>query len=350
MTQTSATDEPASGTGRAASTPALSRSREASAHEGAASEAVVMAVVVTYNREQLLADCLDALAAQERRPDAIIVIDNASTDASGTVADEHPIGADVVHLQRNVGGAGGFAAGIARALRRHEADWVWVMDDDTIPTPTALGELLRSLETSPVRLSVLSSRAVWTDGRPHPMNTQRVRLGASSREKRDAQRAGGRPIRTASYVSALLNGDDVRRLGLPNADYFIWSDDFEHTGRLLRHGRGLQVPTSVVEHRTVRFGDAQANPGSRFYYDVRNRLWALLRTDSFTPLERILYGGRTALGWARLLIRHPGDLLGTGLRGLLAALAHGPRPSDVVLALDGEAAADVRAIERAAGR
>jgi GT2 family glycosyltransferase len=321
----------------------------AGAHPGVRDERVV-AVVVTYNREQLLAQCLDGLAAQDRRPDAVVVIDNASTDASGRVADEHPLGADVVHLHRNVGGAGGFAAGIARALVRHDADWVWLMDDDTIPRPGALAALLEALSLSPVRLSVLSSRAVWTDGRDHPMNTQRSRLGASAREKRDAARAGGRPIRTASYVSALLNGQDVRRLGLPHADYFIWSDDFEHTGRLLRHGRGLQVPASVVEHRTATFGNAQSSPGSRFYYDVRNRLWALLRTDSFTPLEKVVHGGSTALGWLRVLARHRGDGAGVGLRGLLAALRRGPRPSAAVLSADGEAAADVRAIERAAGR
>ena len=310
----------------------------------------VVAVVVTYNREELLQQCLDGLAAQERLPDAVVVIDNASTDASGDVADAHPLAADVVHLRRNVGGAGGFAAGMARALVRHDADWVWLMDDDTIPRPGALRELLRALEASPVRLSVLSSRAVWTDGRDHPMNTQRTRLGASAREKRDAAQAGGRPIRTASYVSALLNGQDVRRLGLPYADYFIWSDDFEHTGRLLRHGRGVQVAASVVEHRTAAFGNAQSGPGARFYYDVRNRLWALVRTDSFSPLEKLVHGGATGLGWLRLLLRHRGGLLTVGLRGLLAALRRGPRPSDVVLAADGEAAEDIRAIERVAGR
>ncbi|WP_157975731.1 glycosyltransferase [Brachybacterium sp. YJGR34] len=323
--------------------------RSATAHPEASS-AVVVAVVVTYNREQLLGECLDGLAAQDRVPDAVVVIDNASTDRSGAVADEHPLGADVVHLRRNVGGAGGFAAGIARALQRHDADWIWVMDDDTVPRPGALGALLGALEASPVRLSVLSSRAVWTDGRDHPMNTQRTRLFVSSREKRDAARAGGRPIRTASYVSALLNGQDVRRLGLPYADYFIWSDDFEHTGRLLRRGRGLQVPGSVVEHRTALFSNAQASPGSRFYYDVRNRLWALLRTDSFSPLEKVLHGGSTAVAWGRQLLRHRGALVPVGLRGLLAAVRRRPRPTAVVLSGEPEVAGDVRAIDRAAGR
>ena len=51
-----------------------------------------------------------------------------------------------------------------------------------------------------------------------------------------------------------------------------------------------------------------------------------------------------------VLARHRGDVAGVGLRGVLAALRRGPRPSAAVLAADGEAAADVRAIERAAGR
>lgn len=327
----------------------MSTSPSQAAHPDAA-EATVVAVVVTYNREDLLAQCLDGLLAQTRRPDAVVIIDNASTDDSGAVADQHPLGADVVHLRRNVGGAGGFAAGIARALIRHDADWIWLMDDDTVPQPGALEALLDALGASPVRLSVLSSRAVWTDGRDHPMNRSRTRWNAGAREKVDAAAAGGRPIRTASYVSALLNGQDVRRLGLPHADYFIWSDDFEHTGRLLRDGRGLHVASSVVEHRTATFGNAQSNPGSRFYYDVRNRLWALLRTRSFTPSERILYGGATALGWLRLLLRHRRGLLGVGVRGVLDAARRGPRRAETVLSSDPEIAADIRAVERAAGR
>jgi rhamnopyranosyl-N-acetylglucosaminyl-diphospho-decaprenol beta-1,3/1,4-galactofuranosyltransferase len=312
-------------------------------------DVTVVAVVVTYNRAELLESCLDALAAQSRRPDAVVVVDNASTDASGAVADAHGIGADVLHLHRNVGGAGGFASGIARALDSHGADWVWLMDDDTIAREGALEALLDAIRDAPVRLSVLSSRAVWTDGRAHPMNLPRVRVGAGRAETADARAVGGHPIRTASYVSALLRGEDVRRLGLPYADYFIWSDDFEHTGRLLRRGRGIHVPASVVEHRTKVFADAQASPGDRFYYDVRNRLWALARTRSFALWERAMYGGSTARGWLRQLLRHP-ELLPIGRRGLRDALRGGPRPSAEVLNEDPEAAAAIARIERAAGR
>ncbi|WP_341857072.1 hypothetical protein [Brachybacterium sp. GPGPB12] len=86
------------------------------------------------------------------------------------------------------------------------------------------------------------------------------------------------------------------------------------------------MPSSVVEHRTARFGNAQTSPGARFYYDVRNRLWAPLRTDSFSPLERVLHGGRTALGWLGVLARHRGDVAGVGSRGVLAARVAAPAP------------------------
>jgi rhamnopyranosyl-N-acetylglucosaminyl-diphospho-decaprenol beta-1,3/1,4-galactofuranosyltransferase len=308
----------------------------------------VVAVVVTYNRAELLACCLDALAAQTRRPDAVVVVDNASTDGSGEVADAHAVSTEVVHLHRNVGGAGGFCAGIARAVLHHDADRVWVMDDDTIPTPTALEALLDAADAYPGRAAVLSSRAVWTDGRDHPMNAQRTRMGVDARELAEAACAGARPIRTASYVSALLGAEEIRRLGLPNAEYFIWSDDFEHTGRLLRDGHGLHVPGSVVEHRTKTFANAQASPGGRFYYDVRNRLWALLRTDSFTTKEKILHGGRSLVGWLGQMLRHP-DLWPIARQGVVDALSHGPRASATVLAADPEIAEDVRAVEKAAG-
>ena len=88
----------------------------------------VTAVVVSYNREQLLGECLDGLAVQTRPADRVIVVDNASTDHALQVAHEHPIDADVIALPHNVGGAGGFCAegmqgGSGRPESRPRRSW-----------------------------------------------------------------------------------------------------------------------------------------------------------------------------------------------------------------------------------
>ncbi len=109
----------------------------------------VVAVVVAYDRRDLLLAGLDALADQTRRPDVVVVVDNASSDGSPVAVREwaaaHDLTVDLVELPRNTGGAGGFAAGLARAVHRHAADAVWLMDDDTVPRPSALAESLIAL-------------------------------------------------------------------------------------------------------------------------------------------------------------------------------------------------------------
>ncbi|MGM7422544.1 glycosyltransferase family 2 protein [Cellulosimicrobium sp. CpK407] len=310
----------------------------------------IAAVVVAYDRRDLLVEALDALAAQTRRLDAVVVVDNASHDDSAVVAAEHPVGAEVLELPQNTGGAGGFAVGMAHAVEALDADLVWLMDDDTIPTPTALAELLAAREAYPGPVALLGSRVVWHDGRDHPMNTPRRRPGASAEQIARARESGALPVRSSSFVSMLVDARAVRHHGLPVADYFIWNDDFEYSARLLRRGTGLHVPASVVEHRTKKFGATDADPGERFYYEVRNKLWMLLRSPSLSPEERFLYLGASLRRWARTFrgSRNRDVLRSAGLRGARDGLLRGPRRNAAVLADMGPLTAEVDALD--AGR
>ena len=294
-----------------------------------------VAVVVTHQRLALLRDSLTAVLGQTRAPDAVVVVDNASTDGTAAaVAGEFP-GVDLVVLQVNTGGAGGFAAGMQRALEHHSADLLWVLDDDTVPEPGALEHLVRAWAQRPGQPPALvASRVVWTDGREHPMNTPRRSPLAGSRERAAAAAIGCAPVRSASFVSVLLDAAAVRRVGLPVADYFLWNDDFEFTTRLLREHAGLLCPASLVEHRTRKFGDSEADPGPRFYYEVRNKVWLFTRSGGLRPLERGLYGASTAVRWVRTFRASPDrrTLRQAAGRGLRDGLRRGPRPNDEVLA------------------
>ncbi|HEV2087982.1 MAG TPA: glycosyltransferase family 2 protein, partial [Cryptosporangiaceae bacterium] len=260
----------------------------------------VVAVVVTHERLALLRQALSALGEQTRPPDAVVVVDNASTDGTAdAVAAEHP-GVELVRLRRNTGGAGGFAVGLQHAIERCGADLVWLMDDDTVPAPTALQALLTAWATRPGGPPALvASRVRWTDGRDHPMNTPRRAPFATRSARAAAARVGCLPIRSASFVSVLVEAAAVRRVGLPVADYFLWNDDFEFTCRLLRGRPGLWCPDSVVEHRTRTFGASDADPGPRFYYEVRNKVWLFTRSPGLRPVERAMYAGSSLVRWGR---------------------------------------------------
>ncbi|GAB2469430.1 glycosyltransferase family protein [Jatrophihabitans fulvus] len=292
----------------------------------------VVAVVVTWNRRELLLESLDALARQTRPLDAVVVIDNAATDGTAEAVRDRFPQVELVRLSRNTGGAGGFAAGLEAAHGRG-ADWIWLMDDDTVPHPDALEALLDARDRHPGDPVLLASRVVWTDGRPHPMNTPRPKPFVSADERDAAERAGCVPIRSASFVSILVEAEHARRCGLPVADYFLWNDDFEWTMRLLRGAVGLLCPASVVEHKTKVFGSTDADPGERFFFEVRNKVWLLTRSRGLSAPERLLYLGATVRRWART-IRRSDDrpVLWRGLRRGLRAGLRAPQPTERVLA------------------
>jgi GT2 family glycosyltransferase len=266
----------------------------------------VCAVVVTRNRRELLRRCLQALCAQDRPLDGLLVVDNASDDGTPEmVAAEFPA-AEILRLPENRGGAGGFHSGVAWGHERR-FDWLWLLDDDTIPRVDALGALLAAAERAPEpRPLVLTSQVRWKDERLHPMNSPVPRL----RWQRELVEAADRRlllIRYATFVSTLVHRDAVDRFGLPLAHFFIWSDDVEYTARVLRDGPGYLVPDSVVHHWTERPHPAADPASDRFYYHARNAL-LILRGTSLSPIERLDFGrfvARSLVAYMRSHWRDP---------------------------------------------
>ena len=82
----------------------------------------IAAVVVTYNRKELLKECLDALLRQTYSVDSIILIDNASNDGTPEFLKENGYldnpKIDYVRLPENTGSAGGFYDGVKRGYKK----------------------------------------------------------------------------------------------------------------------------------------------------------------------------------------------------------------------------------------
>jgi len=244
----------------------------------------VAAVVVTYNRKHLLRKCLQALLAQTRPIDEIIVVDNASTDGTAEMlAMEFPE-VTVLRLSENVGGAGGFAKGMQLAYDKQH-DWIWTMDDDAIPDAEALSSLISTDVFQGDQIGLLCSHVVWIDGSPHRMNIPRIKPLPDIDRYIDK---GVIPISHCSFVSVLVSRRAIEVVGLPIKEMFIHSDDVEFTGRICRVFPCYYVVRSRVVHRTsVNMGsDIAKTPSNqlwRHYYSVRNRTY-ICRTEGFPSL------------------------------------------------------------------
>jgi rhamnopyranosyl-N-acetylglucosaminyl-diphospho-decaprenol beta-1,3/1,4-galactofuranosyltransferase len=284
----------------------------------------ICALVATYNRKELLRECLAAVRAQSRAVDHIVVVDGASRDGTPEmVAEEFPE-VELVRLAHNQGGAGGFHEALRVGVERG-MDWLWTMDDDTIPSPDALEELLAGYERrdglpEPV---LLNSKVLWRDGSLHPMNHPCYDVRDPQRFLDGLERRLV-PVRWSTFPSMLLRPDAVRRHGLPNKRFFLHSDDLDFTGRILRHEPGYLVPESIAVHKTP----TAHNPwdaGERFYYAVRNGVW-VIRGDALDPKERIGHVLRVA-EQSRLFLLHERfrpRAIRTMLRGLRDGLLKRP--------------------------
>lgn len=222
------------------------------ARQRTASKHATCAVVVTYNRKELLKQCLEAVFHQEGIGCDALVIDNNSTDGTGDfIASVYAGDPRLIYIntKKNLGGAGGFQVGVREAILRNY-EYVWIMDDDTLP-----------------------SVAYWTDGSICRMNIQKKNIfkhiGDNEYRSERAQ------IKMCSFVSLLVRSDVIRELGLPIGEYFIWTDDYEFTGRISRKYPCYMVPGSRVihamkNHIRVNFAKDDASRIDRYHYIYRN--------------------------------------------------------------------------------
>lgn len=266
----------------------------------------IAAVIVTFNRKELLFQCIDCLEKQTVDGMDILVIDNASTD--GTDADLAPFvqsgRVNYFNTGENLGGAGGFSFGIERAAELGY-EFIWLMDDDTMTHPDTLEKLLKADRELSGNYGFLSSTALWTDGSKCRMNVQKrdVFSHLSGEEKLIEQ------IGVATFVSLFLPTRIVKEVGLPVREFFIWTDDVEYTDRISSKFPCYLVRDSVVTHAmktNIGVDLASENSGrlERYRYCYRNEMYVYRRHGLKGALYLIAKDGYHAL---RIILKSKGS-------------------------------------------
>jgi GT2 family glycosyltransferase len=280
----------------------------------------IASVTVAYNGARVLPRQLDALHQQTWRPDEIVVVDNASSDNTVSTIEKNYSEVTILKQAENCGVGGGYAAGLQYAINERKCDWVWMLDQDSVPTNDCLENLIGSLRDlgenasdtailAPVSFNAESSfdysAALWCNG------------------FRSADAKNARIFFVDSVISSgtLLRREAVEEVGLPRADFFMDFVDHEYCLRLRRHGYKIAVvPKSRLDHALGDTVQAEflglkkswpAHAPWREYYMARNEVFTIWK---YFPDWRT----RTSTG--RRLLRHAFGVVMFG-RHKLACLA-----------------------------
>ena len=287
----------------------------------------VAAVVVTYNRQDFLADLLPSLLAQTRPLQAIYVVDNASTDGTRAFLDreygDNPV-VRRIDLAENSGGSGGFHAGVVAAYADGH-DWFWLMDDDVIALPDGLAGLL---PFTPKGGCIHGRRIDFHGGAFFWQPRINERLGIPLPYLRDPFSEGRDSFETNSGVfeGMFVSRDVVAQIGPPDPRFFITWDDAVYALLASRVTKVLYVDHFALkrqrEQRQVSLAVRHLNDGSDLfrYHVMRNRGYMTHYLKHLGTYHRIGFGAGTALTFLKeevrlVYVEHTLSGTGTLIRG-----------------------------------
>jgi rhamnopyranosyl-N-acetylglucosaminyl-diphospho-decaprenol beta-1,3/1,4-galactofuranosyltransferase len=250
----------------------------------------VAVVVVTFNRADLLGRTLDGLGAQTHQPDAVIVVDNASTDHTREVLDAHRgLPLQRVHLDTNTGGSGGFRAGVEAAYDQG-FDRIWLMDDDVVPAPDCLSLLMAADEPclmavrEDVHGHLVEKAAIHFDlTRPWSIRPKRATVEATYGDRRAMPERV--EIQIVAFEGFLVRREVITTIGLPDESFFIFYDDVDLALRARGAGYRIWAVRDAVLVRQLDFDQQHALDTWKGYYMYRN-LFAVHFRYGANPLVR----------------------------------------------------------------
>ncbi len=266
-------------------------------------------VIVTYNRLDLLKECLACVSGQTIPFSRVIVVDNHSTDGTRdyllsrddvreikiedvSVSDDGNAGilflddgdSDdnqgkilLLEEEKNLGGAGGFYDGL-KIASMGSYDWVLVIDDDAMISSDYMEKLLDFAKEHDSFAGLAGS--VHTEGQIDISHRRRITnklLFVESNVSRDEYEKDYFICDEATFCGFLIRGSVMESIGLPKREYFLWYDDTEYSLRLQEYGGIAVVPKASLHHKTVLSKEGMETKGVferiswRQYYGYRNR-------------------------------------------------------------------------------
>lgn len=236
-------------------------------------------IIVAWNSEKYLSDCLDALSMQTNKNFEIILVDNGSVDDGYLGLEEkYPrLELTIKKFDKNLG----FAVANNIGARIARGKYLALLNADAFPEIDWLEQLLKAIESNP-GFTFFASRQIQANA-PDILDGTGDAYHASGlawreNQNRPVNKFGDQPCEVfgACAAAALYSRDDFIKVGGFDEDYFSYFEDVDLSFRLrLSGGNCLYVPQAVVYH----VGSASTGKDSDFsiYYGYRNLIWTFFK-------------------------------------------------------------------------
>lgn len=247
--------------------------------------ALVFIVILNWNGWQDTVACVESCHRLIWPNFRIVIVDNGSIDGSEEFLRRRLTDVEIIQSGSNLGYAGGNNVGIQHAMNSG-ADYVWLLNNDTVADPEALPALVEAMETDP-SAGIAGSKIyyhqdphrIWFAGGIWAKGRLRLRhLGAHKLD--EGQFDELRETGSVSGCSMLVRSAVIRNIGLMDESYFLYWEDTEWCAKALAKGyRVLFVPGSHIWHKVS--ASAGKSAFIQYYYFTRNGFFFLRQYDPF---------------------------------------------------------------------
>lgn len=266
------------------------------------SQPCVISIILNTNRRDDTLACLASLARNSYKNHQIIILDNNSTDGSvQAIRSNHP-SVQVVELTENLGYAGNNNVGIKAAMAAG-ADWVFVLNEDTLLAPDCLAQLVAVGESDP-QIGIVGPMVYHFD-EPDTIQSAGGMLGPrwkslhlAKNEKDTGQFVKPHSVEWISGCGILVRRAVIEQIGMIDDRFFIYWEETEWCLRAAKAGwRIMHVPQAKLWHKGVQ-RDYHPKPYVT-YYSTRNRFLMIAKHHApiLAWLDASAETFRTLISW-----------------------------------------------------
>jgi GT2 family glycosyltransferase len=235
----------------------------------------VVAIVLNWNLVDDTQRCVTSLQDSDYENLAVLVVDNGSELACYTqLRARLPANVCLLRSEVNLGFAEGNNLGLRRALERG-ADYVLIINNDTVVDPTMVSQLVTAAEAQPA--AGLLGPIIYYLGSPDQVWFAGYRFSHGIYVLRRGLRLTPplRPVEEVDFVSGccmLMRREALERVGFFARDYFMYYEDLDLCFRVKEAGFKIFCVTGAKMWHAVSASTGGAESPMKQYYQVKSSL------------------------------------------------------------------------------